>query len=303
MAVAITYIGAGRSGANAVTYDFGNFNAATGGLMVVVFGGWSAIVGQVASVSIGGGAATIVTQNLTDNGYKGCIATRVVASGNQDVSVTLNNASNSFAGMGVAVYLVTGANATVFATDKKLGGTSFSFSYNTKSGGAVIAGGVSDNANTWGSLTSDIDTNVNGEFLSSAHGTPGSDETPHAESVTFSGNNISWFGAASFAPGGTSYTAALDTGVFALSGKALTVKRGIILTLATGAFALSGKALTVGRVYGLLLGTGIFSLVGKGLFPKVKVLPIHPDTTKHGPAPRLQKGRVKDPSLERDRQV
>lgn len=111
-----TYIGSNTSSANQTTYDFGNFNAPTAGLMIIGTGnfGDAAANRTVSSVSIGGGAATIHV-NPSTGAQPSCIASRVVSSGNNNVTVTF---SGQMQNGSVAVWLLTGyRSATPFDTD------------------------------------------------------------------------------------------------------------------------------------------------------------------------------------------
>jgi hypothetical protein len=174
MALALTYIGSATSTATAASVDFGNFNAATAGLMVVVFGSGAGVgSASVSSISIGGTNGALV-----DNGNvsitHSSIAYREVSSGNNDVTVVLSATLSSSPGRSVDVYLLTGyenivpydtstANDTASATSK-------SVSLAIPDGGVGIAGigHTNTNASTWTGLTADRDATVGGSRLTAA---------------------------------------------------------------------------------------------------------------------------------------
>lgn len=172
MALALTYIGSATSTATGGSVDFGNFNAATAGLMVVVYNQALTNARAVSSISIGGTNGTLVDNGLTEQYHTG-IGYREVGSGNQDVTVNIAGPGGTPCDRSVDVYLLTGYESpTPYDTTIPAGGvgTSASASSVIPAGGVSVAGVVHNNANatTWAGLTVDRDAAVGSVQTSAA---------------------------------------------------------------------------------------------------------------------------------------
>ncbi len=164
MAVAIAYVGTGTITTDGESFDFGNFNAATDGVMVVCFCTMGGGGGQNPSVSIGG---TNGTNRRTavggDGNFLAAIRSRAVSAGNQNV--TVNSPGVTLTAAFVAVYLMTGYTTEVpgDTTGALLSGTNDTITLNYGgSGVAVYAINHEDPGDpiTWTSATEDTDANV-----------------------------------------------------------------------------------------------------------------------------------------------
>lgn len=108
MGAAISHINNGAIVSTGGSFNFGNFNAPSPGLMVVVAMGARSLNANrsVSSVSIGGtNGAIYVSQNVSGKSSANSIAGRAVSSGNQNVTV---NFSGNMDFASVAVFLLTG---------------------------------------------------------------------------------------------------------------------------------------------------------------------------------------------------
>lgn len=173
MALTLTYIGANTSGTNATTYDFGNFTAASDGLMIVFAGGRSASAHTLSSISIGGSAGSLVGGGASAI-QSGAIGYRVVSAGANNVTVTF---SAGILRAGVQVYLLTGyASATPYDSDVQTGNSPLTATLDFPANGVAVYGALSNGAagTTWSAASEDADTtitdNVNAN-IASAHKT------------------------------------------------------------------------------------------------------------------------------------
>ncbi|HEY6022051.1 MAG TPA: hypothetical protein VIY48_19940 [Candidatus Paceibacterota bacterium] len=116
----LTYIGTAESVTTATSFDFGNFSAASSGLMIVVVVGRADNSPTISSISIGGTNGTVIdmttlglgANSLTGWGY------RQVSSGLNDVTVTFSGSTGTNTAVAVGVWLLTGnVNDTPYAYD------------------------------------------------------------------------------------------------------------------------------------------------------------------------------------------
>ncbi|OEO32758.1 hypothetical protein VW23_009940 [Devosia insulae DS-56] len=103
----LTWLGSASSTANTAAYNFGSFVAPTAGLMLVLSTIRGDTSGTHLSVSIGGTAGTLHF-NAPALLNKKAIASRVVAAGSNNVTVTLSAANGVNTGAAVGVWLLTG---------------------------------------------------------------------------------------------------------------------------------------------------------------------------------------------------
>lgn len=139
----ITYIDTGQSTSNASSFNYGNFTAASAGLMVVVVAGCTSASRTVSTVSIGGTNGTIHASLSTPTTVIGSIASRVISSGGNNVTVTTSGAIGSTQQLNVHVYLITGyTSATPTSSDAQgsTGGTEATISLSPTAPSAGIFG-------------------------------------------------------------------------------------------------------------------------------------------------------------------
>ncbi len=157
--VVLTYIGSASSTTTSTTFSFGNFTAPSAGLMIVGASGAGGALLSVSSVSIGGSAATLNVASANQNNAAG-IASRIVSSGSQPVSVTF---SGSRANAACFVWLITGYNSAIPTSTGVNGATSGTSLSATLS--SILSGGVAlyvaahnnTNATSWSAATEDAD--------------------------------------------------------------------------------------------------------------------------------------------------
>jgi len=103
----VTWINSGISTTDASSYNFGNFTAASSGLMVVATAATGVSGGSrtLTSISIGGSSGNVVVDHAGASlAVPTCIVAREVSAGNNNVTVTW---SNSMARCTVGVWLIT----------------------------------------------------------------------------------------------------------------------------------------------------------------------------------------------------
>lgn len=153
----LTYIGSATSTTSSTTINYGNFTAATDGLMIVLVRGRNNSGGtqSVTSVSIGGSLGSVHVNPATANPM-GAIASRVVSAGSNNVTAVYSGAAfNSIA----AVWLLTGySSATPYSTDGNgaaVSATSVTATLDIPAGGIGVFGCYHENANahTWTNAT------------------------------------------------------------------------------------------------------------------------------------------------------
>lgn len=171
----VTWIDANTSFANETTYNFGNFTAASSGLMIAVFLALGTNTRAVSSISIGGGAATIVVSNPSGNTRKFAIGARSVSVGAQNVTCTLSGDNGSSVGTGAAVgvwlmtnYGVVAPFSTNFASSVADNDTSMSMNYAVNGVGVFGACHNNNNGTTWSNATERFDANVGASRFSFA---------------------------------------------------------------------------------------------------------------------------------------
>jgi hypothetical protein len=202
-ALTLTYIGTADTGENVRNtsnpVNFGSFNAASDGLMIVASATGNGSNAGVTSCTIGGASATEAANsiNVAYRRTSSGIFTREVTAGNQEVIATLNRAPRSAA---VFVYLLTGyTSATPTDTDadsKGSSGTSMSMTLDIPGPGvALYVVATRDDASgySWSSATED------GEFLNgndsgtyggaAASKTTGTLLTAHVETATYANDD------------------------------------------------------------------------------------------------------------------
>jgi hypothetical protein len=194
-ALTLTFINNATDVTDQTTYNFGNFTAASGGLMIVVFVAQGNQSRTVSSVSIGGTNGTIHNSNASLN-RKYAIASRVVSSGANNVSVTLSGNNGTTPKAAVGVWLLTGySSATPVATGADTHGTGSSIntiSLNTSAGGVAVFGSFNGNneAITWSSATERYDANLSNSNVSFADLSPTAAETPHSQTADWASSEI-----------------------------------------------------------------------------------------------------------------
>lgn len=62
---------------------------------------------------------------------------------------------------------------------------------------------------------------------------------------------------------GATHSLTVTSGAYALTGTALTIKRGLKLTMAGGSYALTGRSVALARGTTISLGSGVYTLTGK----------------------------------------
>jgi hypothetical protein len=184
----LTFINTAVNATDQTTYNFGNFTAASAGLMIVATLLQGNAARTVSSVSIGGVNGTIHNSNASLN-RKYALASRVVAAGAQAVSVTLSGNNGTTPNASCAVWLLTNyASATPTATGSDSHGSGSSINtvaINISAGGKAVFGSWNGNTNsiTWSSATERLDTNVNTQNHSYADYSAVAAESPHTETA------------------------------------------------------------------------------------------------------------------------
>jgi hypothetical protein len=192
MAVATTYIGNATDDTNLTTYTFSSQSigsASADRIVVVGIASRNTSASTVInSVTIGGNTASIDVQdsNSTSN-YNICgIASLLVTSGTTaDIVVTFSGAQLR---AGIAIYTVTGANETPYATNSDNSGGDPSLDLNVPANGGAI--GVAMSANTslesWTGITEDSSFFLEAVVrMSSAHDDFGTAQTPLSVTCDF----------------------------------------------------------------------------------------------------------------------
>lgn len=184
--IAIAFIGGGSSAADATSYNFGDFTAATDGLLIVALAAFGVSNNDrtIATVSVGGSAATLATDNSAVPSVTG-IAYRAVAAGAHNVTLTF---SGSMARCTAAVYLLTGyGSPTPADTDRNYlssSGTSFAITLDFPSGGGIAVYVGKTNGSTtnmsWSSAATDYENNPES----------GRDEYAHKELFALDSGNV-----------------------------------------------------------------------------------------------------------------
>lgn len=208
MAVTPTFINSASSSTDATSYDFGNFNAAEDGLMVV--GGAVPGGDEFLSISIGGSSGTEVVQTNDGDGDVHCgIFAREVSSGNRNVTANPNGSRSWCA---AAVWLLTGyESATAFSVsqaDLSAGGTSIiAEDLDIPANGAAIYIHAHAQASTvtWSSATEAADLSPEAGYqVSGAHKTSASELLNHDETASWTGSVTRAIAGAAWAPVGAS---------------------------------------------------------------------------------------------------
>ena len=194
----LTYIGSSPLTTNATSYNFGNFTAATAGLMIVVAMATSGGSPSISGVSIGGTAGTI-HYNTGAGAKVVAIASRVVSAGANNVTVTTSSNGNNCA---VSVYLLTdyvSATPTTGATNTGTG-TSLAASFTIPAGSAAVFGvtHANTNATSWSVGTGNYDATNETIRVSSASLT--------TQSVISGGSTASWTGSVAAAIAGATWS-------------------------------------------------------------------------------------------------
>lgn len=177
-----TWIDKASSTSNTTSYDFGDWTATAGGILVV--GACSSQDDPFSSITIGGTAASLGPQDGSGNS-RCTMARRSVAAGAHNI--TVNFAGNqTFCAIGV--WLLTG-NATLDSNDAagSASVTSIGASFTLGTGSILLACSTHNNTNStsWSSATADDGVAVESNHCSWATliGTSGS----HTETASWSG--------------------------------------------------------------------------------------------------------------------
>ncbi len=203
----LTYIGSNSSTVDTETYDFGNFNAPTAGLMIVGVAARHGTTGpqQVnGNISIGGIAGTKHINPSNAARMIVCIASRSVSSGNNHVTVDFTGTAQTPARCAVAVWLLTGhlsdTPVDFDGTNTATTATSGVATLDIPALGVAVFAHCHDNnnGNTWATASERADLSVESfvHGFSDIASTLG--VTNHAESV-------SWTGAAKYGIAGVSW--------------------------------------------------------------------------------------------------
>lgn len=195
------YIGGGTFTTNASSYDFGNFVIPYDGLVVAAFTAMGSDSRTVSSIDIGGTNSTINVSN-TSADSKAAIASRRVAAGTHNVTVTLsatNGTVDEFGtGAAIGVFLLTGqASDTPNDTDiaaETTAAQSRSVTVDISDHGVAIFGGMFGRnvGSSWSSATEDADTGIASGaacVATFAHKAVTTAIAGHTETVTWSGGN------------------------------------------------------------------------------------------------------------------
>lgn len=164
MAVAISYVGTGTITTDGTSFNFGNFNAASAGVMVVVLCTMGGGGSQNPTMTIGGSSATSRSVSVgSDGNLLSRIFTRAVSSGNQNV--TADSTGVTLTAAFVAVYLLTGYQTEAPDQTRALTLTGTSVTINLDYGptGVAVYGmnhATPSDSITWTSATTDTDTSV-----------------------------------------------------------------------------------------------------------------------------------------------
>lgn len=167
-----TYIGQATSTANQTTYNFGDFNAATAGLMIVRVLSTGAANVTLNSVSIGGSNGALYETNGSSSNFRWGIAAREVSSGNNNVSVTFSGNASGRAHV-VGVGLLTGyQDAVPYDTFGLTNATSSTgvFTYDAPADAVALFGIQSGGSKSWAwsSATEEYDAITNSRGASFA---------------------------------------------------------------------------------------------------------------------------------------
>jgi hypothetical protein len=192
----LTYIGEGVLTTNVTSYNYGNFNAASDGLMIVAFMSTGASNLTVNSVSIGGTNGTIHETNAASN-ERWALASRVVSAGNNNVTVTLSGSGGARIHT-VGVWLLTGyTDATPYDTFAVAAATSSTatFTYDSLADAVAVFGimeGANAVTNSWSSATERYDAQTSSRTASYADKIGLTTATGLTETVTISSSVSRW---------------------------------------------------------------------------------------------------------------
>lgn len=157
----LAYINTVRISSNLTIYDFGSFSAASDGLLIAVISAGRGGSTSVASVTIGGSAAALNVNPTTSRNAVG-IASREVAAGSHNVTVTLSTGCLNGA---VSVFLLTGYSSAIPAdTDSQetASGTSLGLSLDFPTNGIAVYGVICEATGdiTWSAASEDADATI-----------------------------------------------------------------------------------------------------------------------------------------------
>lgn len=200
-AFTVTFINTGTSTATTAAIDFGNFNAPTAGLMVVVCGCPSGSSNEsltVSSISIGGSNGTKVF-SLSSAQQLSEIAYRQVSSGNNNVTVTRSSTTSSGSSTVVDVYLIINNQSdtpTANADSGVASATSRTATFTVPALGYAFYALTKGNtaAVTWTAATArGSQTNSSRSAFLSYYdrSSQGSDDTSHGEQASWTGSTNS----------------------------------------------------------------------------------------------------------------
>lgn len=267
MALVATYIAGAHASGNASTYNLGNFNAGAGGLMVVLAEFMYTLPStSISSIDIGGSAGSIVANSASSNAAYVAVATQVVGSGNQNVTVNFGSALQGTVSGRVSVWVLTGyLSATPFATNTAIASAnanSQSITLNTPLNGvALFLHGHNNTSDpiTWSSATENTLDNTGGFRHSEATLFPTSSQTPHTETASWTTNALKRnFVAASWAPLVNTDDNA-DAGSIAITGETATETIVYTSTGANASLAYTGKNATETFTEVVAVGTITFT--------------------------------------------
>lgn len=146
-----TRIGEATSTANATSYNFGNFNAPTAGLMIVRCVATGANNVTLNSISIGGTNGALYETNPSSSNFRWGIAAREVASGNQNVTVVFSGNAGGRACV-VSVGVLTGYQSAIpydtFGLTNATGSTGV-FTYDAPADAVALFGMQSGGSRSW----------------------------------------------------------------------------------------------------------------------------------------------------------
>ena len=264
----LTYQSTAQTGANASSYTFAGLAigtaSATRGVIVCVYqvGGSG---GVTDTVSVGGTSLSLVVlrRNGANSAGEASIWVGTVTTGSTaDVVVTLTAKASR---CGVAVYSVDDITAVELLDTGDGIGDPTDMSLNVQAGGfaVAIAGCNSGGAyGTWAGLTEDVDSDLEGSNaqFSAAHLNITSTSTPltvtadPASSSRSAGVSASWR---------VPIMLTAESGSFALSGQAVSLKQSYAVAAGAGSFSLSGQSVNLEHGRNLAVGAGSFSLSGQ----------------------------------------
>lgn len=196
-----TFINSGTSTSDATSYNWGNFNAATAGLMVVGAVGRSGSSVSTSTCSIGGTNGTIHQDNGGSVTNTAAVCSRAVSSGNNNVTVSY---STTCLRAGVGVWLLTdlvsntpsGGDAASAA-----GATSVGVTLDIPANGVAIYahGHANTNLTTWSDAIERLDTAVEAtSVVSVADAEVGAAQTGHTETASWTGSQSAGLAGASW---------------------------------------------------------------------------------------------------------